>query len=174
MQPKREMQYLLSMRKRVLLLAGGLTVTAQVFCQASPDCPTQPATLRAMRNCYRPVLVFAPHAKSPAFNAQQALLDQYADDMMDRNLLYVPVLAESAQLDKPLDAPYVVLPKSELGAIRARFHVAPSQFTLILVGKDGGEKFRSAKPVSVLELDALVDAMPMGHEEKNARDRKAE
>lgn len=34
-------------------------------------------------------------------------------------------------------------------------------FTVILIGKDGGEKYRSAKPVTSAHLFALIDAMPM-------------
>jgi hypothetical protein len=158
------------MRKRNLWLAvAALTMTSRLYCQANPDCPVDPTTFKAMRNCYRPVLVFAPSAKNASFRAQQALLEQYADDMMDRNLLYVPVLRQGARWETPLDAPYVFLDQPELQGLRARFHIEPGEFTVILIGKDGGEKFRSAKPVSVLKLDALVDAMPMGQEEKAAR-----
>lgn len=34
-------------------------------------------------------------------------------------------------------------------------------FTLILVGKDGGEKFRSNRVTTADELFAIIDAMPM-------------
>jgi hypothetical protein len=137
--------------------------------QAKPDCPVRPLTLKAMRDCYRPVLVFADSAKNPSFLAQQKLLEQYADDMMDRNLLYVPVLVRSAGFVAPLDAPYVLVGKAEMDAIRSRFKVAGQDFSVLLVGKDGGEKFRATKPISVLKLDALVDAMPMGRQEKSDR-----
>lgn len=158
------------MRKRQLLpMVAAFAMSGRLFAQADPSCSLQPVTLKAMRDCFRPVLVFAPSAKDVSFKAQQALLEQYADDMMDRNLLYVPVLAQGKQFPSPLDAPYVVLSSSELNAIRARFRVAPEEFTVVLVGRDGGEKFRGTKPISVLKLDALVDAMPMGQEEKAAR-----
>jgi len=173
MQPRLGMLYLFNMRKRILLLAAAFTMTTQLHGQAGPNCPVQPATFKAMRDCFRPVLVFAPAASDPSFAAQQVLLDQYADDMMDRNLLYIPVLEQPKQFQQPLDAPYVVLKPSELAAIRARFHVPSSEFTVILIGKDGGEKFRSRKPISVLQIDALVDAMPMGRQEKAARDHKS-
>jgi hypothetical protein len=151
-----------------------LTVTALISATAADaqlgsGCPVQPTTLKAMRDCFRPLLVFAPTARDGSLAAQQALLEQYADDMMDRNLLYVPVLAQSSHFEAPLDAPYVLLKQSEMNAIRAQFQVGASEFAVALVGKDGGEKFRSKKPISVLKLDALVDAMPMGREEKSAR-----
>jgi hypothetical protein len=125
-----------------------------------------------MRDCYRPVLVFAASAKDSSFVAQQALLEQYADDMMDRNLLYVPVLVKSTGFVGPLDSPYVLLGKAEMAAIRNRFNVAGLDFLVLLIGKDGGEKFCATKPISVLKLDALVDAMPMGRQEKSERSSK--
>ena len=127
-----------------------------------------------MRDCYRALVVFAPSARDASLVAQQAMLDQYADDMMDRNLLYVPVLMQRGHFEAPLDAPYVVLKQSEMNAIRARFQTSPSDFVVVLVGKDGGEKFRSRKPVSVLQLDDLVDAMPMGRREKATRRSQAQ
>jgi hypothetical protein len=158
------------MRKHHLWLAvAALAMASRLHGQANPDCPLAPTTFHAMRDCYRPVVVFASSAKDPSFKAQQALLEQYADDMLDRNLLYVPVLQQGARWEKPLDAPYVFLNQPELQALRARFHIEPRDFTVILVGEDGGEKFRSSKPISVLKLDALVDAMPMRQEEKAAR-----
>jgi hypothetical protein len=42
-------------------------------------------------------------------------------------------------------------------------------FSLSLVGKDGGEKLRSPRPVSPEELFALVDAMPMRQRERRER-----
>ena len=38
-------------------------------------------------------------------------------------------------------------------------------FTVILVGKDGGEKYRSDQPLSQKKLYAIIDAMPMRREE---------
>lgn len=38
---------------------------------------------------------------------------------------------------------------------------ADKVFTLILVGRDGGEKFRSYKPVSAADIFKIVDVMPM-------------
>jgi len=161
------------MSKRYVMLAvAALSVGAPIHAQLDPSCPVRPTALRAMRECYRPVLVFAPSARDASFRAQQALLEQYADDMMDRNLLYVPVLASSASFEAPLDAPYVEIQPAESSAIRALFGIGRSEFAVVLVGKDGGEKFRSARPVSVLKLDDLVDAMPMGSQEKAARSAK--
>ena len=34
-------------------------------------------------------------------------------------------------------------------------------FTVVLIGKDGGEKFRDHQPIGVQHLFGLIDAMPM-------------
>lgn len=161
-------------KEYLLLTVAALMLVTPAPAQLNPACPVQPATLRAMRNCYRPLLVFAPSAQDASFVSQQALLEQYADDMMDRNLLYVPVLGQSAHFGAPLDAPYVLLKPAEVNAVRARFQIAAPDFVVVLLGKDGGEKFRTKKPISVLKLDDIVDAMPMGRQEKSTRSAKSQ
>jgi hypothetical protein len=102
---------------------------------ADPGCSVQPATLKAMRNWNRPLLVFAPSARDASFVSQQALLEEYADDMMDRNLLYVPVLGHSAHFGTPLDASYMLLKPSEMNAIRERVQIGASDFVVGCLGK---------------------------------------
>ncbi|MEM7498993.1 MAG: DUF4174 domain-containing protein [Pseudomonadota bacterium] len=41
----------------------------------------------------------------------------------------------------------------------------PEGFTVILVGKDGGEKLREGRVVEVEELNTLIDRMPMRRRE---------
>lgn len=45
-------------------------------------------------------------------------------------------------------------------------------FTFILVGRDGGEKFRSNGFVTADKLFALIDAMPMRQHEQRRSERK--
>lgn len=40
-----------------------------------------------------------------------------------------------------------------------------SNFAVVLTGKDGGEKFRSTKPITLKDLYAIIDAMPMRRQE---------
>jgi hypothetical protein len=42
-------------------------------------------------------------------------------------------------------------------------------FSVVLIGKDGGEKLRRATPLSPDELFAIVDAMPMRRAEMRER-----
>ena len=42
-----------------------------------------------------------------------------------------------------------------------KYDVEPNKFTLLLIGKDGGEKLRSTKPVKTEAIFKLIDSMPM-------------
>lgn len=53
--------------------------------------------------------------------------------------------------------------------IRKKYHVADHQFTVILIGKDGGEKYRTHKVVAPQELFTIIDAMPMRMAEKKRK-----
>jgi hypothetical protein len=115
-----------------------------------------------MRECYRPLLVFAPGAGDARLAAQRDALDHDADDMMDRNVLLVPIVAGGAGgFQAPLDAPYVVLGGAEMAEARRRFGVAAGSFRVVLLGEDGGVKLRSSEPVGVDRLNSLIDGMPM-------------
>ncbi len=59
----------------------------------------------------------------------------------------------------------VSLSAADALAARRSFHVAPEDFTAILLGKDGGEKFRSRKPISFEKLRDTIDSMPMRKQE---------
>ena len=128
--------------------------------QAHAGCATKPQQLAQMRGCYRPLLVFSPGARDPRLHRQQAALDQAADDMMDRNVLYMPILAEAKGFTAPLDTPYTVLAASALSSLRSRFKIKPGEFRVILLGEDGSTKLQSSAPVSIDRLDGLIDTMP--------------
>jgi hypothetical protein len=151
------------MRKLVILLPlFPVVLLGGVRAQSNAGCPARPQTLVQMRECYRPLLVFAPSAGDARLAAQREALDSAADDMMDRDVLLVPVLVGGAGgFVAPLDAPYVVLGAAEMADVRRRFGVAAGSFRVVLLGKDGGVKLRSSEPLAVDRLDSLIDGMPM-------------
>ena len=57
----------------------------------------------------------------------------------------------------------VIVDTEDSSPLRTRFR--PSGFTVILVGKDGGEKLRKTRIVAPQELNALIDTMPMRRRE---------
>ncbi|WP_132055575.1 DUF4174 domain-containing protein [Pseudocnuella soli] len=84
--------------------------------------------------------------KSETVKEQLALLKKEAAGVNDRDLNITTVAGEEKRLKK--------------------YEVAPNTpFTIILVGKDGGEKFRSEKLTQPSELFNIIDAMPMRQSE---------
>jgi hypothetical protein len=128
--------------------------------QASPRCQVQPKTLAAMRNCYRPLLVFSPTANDPRLKRQASILDTDADDMMDRFVLFTPILPSAKGFAAPLDTPYVVLSAQQMEAIRYKFNISADTFLVLLLGEDGSEALRSATPIGSTRLNSLIDTMP--------------
>ena len=134
--------------------------------QPTAACPAQPSTVRAMRNCYRPLLVFAPALDTPQLHAQFDLLKEHAAELKSRAVLYVPVVPEGHNQPIPSNRiPTGRLSEDDLAATRHRFQVAPEDFLVVLIGKDGGEKLNSRTPVTFEQLKRLIDSMPMRQDE---------
>lgn len=126
---------------------------------AHPQEPSSPVTLTQLRDRFRPLLLFAARPDDPALLAQLTLLKNAAPGLKERDVL---VLAIPYKDPSPTEAS---LGAADAQAARRVFHVAPEDFTAILLGKDGGEKFRSAKPVSFETLRHKIDSMPMRRNE---------
>jgi hypothetical protein len=106
-----------------------------------PDAPRD--GLIALRWEARPILVFAAE-EDPRLAEQIALLEAAEAELLARD--------------------NVVIIDTEPGSpLRARF--LPADFTVILIGKDGGEKLRRHRVVVPDELNELIDTMPMRRRE---------
>ena len=133
----------------------GLLMTCSAFAQTPPS----PTTLAQLRNRYRLLLLFASRPDDPALLAQMTKLKDAAPGLKERDVLLIAIPYKNP-------APTEVgLSSSEAQAVRRDFRVAPEDFTAILLGKDGGEKYRSMKPVSFDKLRATIDSMPMRRDE---------
>jgi hypothetical protein len=129
------------------------------------------STVASLRHDYRPLLIFAA-ADNPLLREQLEILAQRAQEMQDRQILAVPVLLQdeeeafAKQWGKILSGRHLVeLAQGEAASARRRFQIGPGDFTVILVGKDGGEKLRSQTPVTMERLAKLIDSMPMRQKE---------
>ena len=135
----------------------------------SEDTKAKPQTshaLDALVNTTRAVLVFAPQSADPRFQQQLETFANQEGDLADRNVIVIPVLNLWTPVDKSLhdrNVPFTA--EAEQRDIRARYKVPPTAFTVILIGKDGGEKLRSREPLSAARLFAAIDEMPMRQQE---------
>ena len=74
--------------------------------------------------------------------------------------------------DKIITPNQTVYAEKNVNKLRKQFDVNQEGFTVILVGKDGGEKLRQHEILSVEKLFATIDAMPMRRQEmKNKRSK---
>ncbi len=106
-------------------------------------------TLAQMRWDRRVLIVAAPSPQDPALAEQRRLLGSWTAKGEERDVTVVEVVGDQVR-GAGDTAP----------ALRHKFRL-PAGFTAILVGKDGGEKLRSAKPFPTAVLEQTIDAMPM-------------
>jgi|SRR5580700_2708741 Domain of unknown function (DUF4174) len=148
-------------RHLVSFVCFALLLCPRLRAQAQPQCQVVPKTFAAMHGCFRPLLVFSAAGNDPRLHRQMALLDEDADDMMDRFVLYTPVTPDSHRLSTPVDAPYTVLDAQQMAEIREKFHIAPAEFTILLLDENGSVMLRSTNPVNPMRLNALIDRTPL-------------
>ncbi|HEX4039900.1 MAG TPA: DUF4174 domain-containing protein [Acidobacteriaceae bacterium] len=148
------------MATMVLLVSGGLRG------QARPNCAVVPRSLAAMRDCYRPLLVFSPSGDDGRLKCQVTLLDAGADDMMDRFVLFTPIVPDGRRVTTPVDSPYTVLEAKQMSAVRAQFHIPTGEFTILLLDEDARVLLRSGTPLAANRLNARIDQLPRRQAEK--------
>jgi hypothetical protein len=120
------------------------------FLAAASLTVSTPGDVAAMRWERRVVLISAPSAKDAAFARQREILSRWRSEADDRDLTVVEVIGDQ------------VSGASDSGmALRRKYRLSDAGFTAILIGKDGGEKLRSHKPLPAARLEAVIDAMPM-------------
>lgn len=127
--------------------------------------PTSPTTLAQLRDRFRPLLLFAPTPDDPGLRAQLTRLHEDAAGLAERDVLLIAIPYNNPS---PTDT---TLTPADAEAARRRFNVAPNDFVILLIGKDGGEKLRAHKPISFSKLRETIDSMPMRQQESQQRPR---
>jgi hypothetical protein len=104
----------------------------------------------------RQVLLFYTEQGQAKYEKQQKLFLPAAPGMKERDVLVESYNARAAN-----------------DAIFNKWHIDRSKdFTFILIGRDGGEKYRSHECVTTEHLFALIDAMPMRKNEQRRSGKK--
>ena len=106
-------------------------------------------TLAQMKWERRVLIVAAPSLQDAALAEQRRILANWKANSDDRDLTVVEVIGDQVRAAGDTAA-----------SIRRKYRL-PATFTAILIGKDGGEKLRSAKPFPAAVLEQTIDAMPM-------------
>lgn len=110
----------------------------------------------------RPLLVFAPTATDPRLLETLNRIDASRCDFISRDMVLGQVVAEgNSTLDgNSVDA-------DEARRLTNRFAIGPGAFSVVLIGKDGGEKLRVDAVPDLQAIYAVVDGMPMRSRELN-------
>ncbi len=148
------------MRRISAMTAGLLTVGVLMPRCLPAQTPPSLMTLAEMRDRYRPLLLFAAAPDDPSLLAQLTRLKVATPGLRERDVLVIAIPYRDPSPSQ------VSLSAADAQAARRFFHVAPEDFTAILLGKDGGEKYRSRKPITFEKLRATIDAMPMRQAER--------
>ncbi|WP_380783696.1 DUF4174 domain-containing protein [Sphingomonas sp. R86520] len=119
-----------------------MSVLLAVALAASP-------TVAQMKWERRVLIVAAPTAGDATLAEQRRILAGWKANAAARDLSIVEIIGDQVRGASDSAA-----------ALRRKYHM-PTTFTAILIGKDGGEKLRSARPFSAAALEATIDAMPM-------------
>jgi len=108
--------------------------------------PLQARALSDYKWKMRPVLVFASPSSHRKYKEQMRILNGAKAELEERDV----VVLVDTEMQTPTD-------------LRSAF--SPDGFLFVLVGKDGGVKYESREPVSIIKLMSLIDAMPMRQRE---------
>ncbi len=104
--------------------------------------------LPAQNSAYRRVLLFTNDNNDTAFTRQQEILKSVSAGCQERDIRVETYFF--TQTDKN---------------ILKKYGISSPQFTFLLIGKDGGTRLRSSKPISSEQLFNLIDSMPMRKDE---------
>jgi len=130
------------------MLAFAIVLSASGREPANVSCPAAPTFLSSMRDGYRPLLLFAPSLKDPEFVHHTDELRAHDSEVKEREIIVVPIISNDTAAPLPTDLPSTVLSQIEDAAAQSRFKVSADSIWVILIGKDGSQKFSSKTPVS--------------------------
>lgn len=117
----------------------------------------------------RLLLVFSPSINNVQFDAiyNDIQQNQPAADDRDLKIFYLIKKGQSSVDGNNIN-------KETAGAIREKYVVADDEVTIILIGKDGGEKMRQRNDFSLNEIFNRIDQMPMRKAEMEERNQNEE
>ena len=105
------------------------------------------------------LLLFAPDTRDPTLLRQMALLRGHDLELSKRNTVFVPVITQNHGPDEVHFGENISSGsyRDQLSA-RKHFGIQYNDFVLILLDKDGTERFRSTTPVPITGIKTAIDA----------------
>ncbi|WP_374158402.1 DUF4174 domain-containing protein [Mycobacterium sp. G7A2] len=111
----------------------------------------------------RPLLLFAPTNSDPRLVETLSRIDADRCDVLDRDMVVgVVVGGGTSTLNGQ------VIDTQQAQQLMGRYGVGDTDFTVVLIGKDGGEKWRVNDVPRLRTVFAVIDGMPMRNREMAA------
>jgi hypothetical protein len=149
---------------KAIMLA--MTVGLIVAMESGPPAMASTPDLSQYTWKNRLLLLFAPDRSHPYFESlQQALMERRADAMV-RDLVVFEILASGTSRVDGAD-----IDSNTSRSLQERFQISPSDFSVILIGKDGGIKLKRGEQTNLEDIFGLIDSMPMRQEEIRDKSR---
>jgi hypothetical protein len=115
----------------------------------------------------RLILIFAPSKTDSTYQAAQWQIKDLSKEFIDRDIVIFHLIENGTSLvgDSLIDQLISI-------SLREDYHIEPSEFKVILIGKDGGEKLRQKDGIDFKVIFNRIDAMPMRRSEMQKREKK--
>ncbi|MCU0390736.1 MAG: DUF4174 domain-containing protein [Thermoflexibacter sp.] len=104
----------------------------------------------------RILLIFTKSEQDIDYQEQMKLMNLSQKGLSERNLIVFSIFDKQGKTSTNKEVSTYLCKK-----LRQKFEVDKDIFTVILIGKDGGEKYRSKAVITDKQLFAIIDAMPM-------------
>ena len=111
----------------------------------------------------RPLLLFAPTDSDPRLVETMRRIEASRCDFAERDMVLGRILAEGTST---LDGR--VLDTNQAQRLMSKFGISTDSFSVVLIGKDGGEKLRVADVPDLQAIYDVIDGMPMRARETSA------
>ncbi len=112
---------------------------------------------------HRPLLVFAPTDSDPRLVEMLSRIEASRCDFVDRDMVIGLVVTEGTST---LDGQVINADESQ--RLANQYAISENAFSVLLIGKDGGEKLRVNEVPDLRTIYAVVDGMPMRSGEMSA------
>lgn len=134
-----------------------------VFFMQNNDVMAQRFTEHLWEN--RVLLLFAPDQTDESFQSQYLAFREREAQMLDRDLLLYQVFTKHG-----IQPDGQAIEERTLKALREKWDVQHTAFLVVLIGKDGGTKYKSVKKIDPSVIFDLIDSMPMRQAEMRRRE----
>lgn len=108
----------------------------------------------------RVLLLFADTEESAIYKGQLQEFENEKLGMNDRDLLVIKVLPQKATTPEGK-----VLGEEVALELRKKYQIHNTGYTVVLIGKDGGQKLNQNNLLSTEKLFGIIDQMPMRRQE---------